>query len=98
MDINSWEDEGWFLGKSDFYVFYFHDPSSPIFSNIDKEWTSNSTLEEDFVIAVRAPYLELTTYIDMVIIMIYENHTYNNPIRKLDLLDHTFSFLWKAAP
>lgn len=109
--MDPWEDEGWSLGASNFFVFQFHDSLSPIFSDIDDDWTSDSTLEDNFAMSTRAPHLEVIACIDMIIIIVRlqftQKLTHFFPAKvtaiailygELDLLDHTFSFLWKAAP
>lgn len=108
--MEQWKIEEWFSEDADYFVFYDR-LTSPLFSNLDEGWSSDSTFEEDFSLTTKAPYLELIFRLKMIIIIIRLQITREfipfYPTRvtvtstlygELDVGDHSFSFLWIATP
>lgn len=109
--MDPWEDKDQFLGESDFYVFYFNKPPSPIFLDIDEDWTLDSTMEVDFGVKIRAPYLELITRIEhghshgssSVLtepdsLFSGKNHCYNNPLWRIRSIGSYLFILMENCP
>lgn len=68
--MDYWDDKDWFSGDVDLYIFYEKNVSTPIFSNSNGEWISDSFKGKEYAIAYRAPYMEIIAWLKTTVIIV----------------------------
>lgn len=68
MDL--WEDDDWYLGPTNFYVFFEQGLSCSAFSNHNDDWPSYSLDEENLALTSKASYLKIITQKEMILIIL----------------------------
>lgn len=112
--MDTWEIDEWFTKATHFFVYYEQYPSelsSPIYSDLDENWSSDSREEEELTLSIKALLFEIIIGLEMTFVILRLYFSWKripfffvkiifNAILygEVDITDHNFSFIWTRTP